>query len=526
MSGGILFTLYLQTQVATGVYFSGDGGLKALLAQQLGSGLLQFNLSIPEADWVQQLWNDGLYPYDEPYVYQVAEKYFITFPYTFPLVTAPFYSLLGDRGLYIIPLVSCWFTWLVFYWDCLRLKLASWITALGLFALIFASYLTIYSAMYWEHTLAVALSFSGISYWFLAHRRSSFQGIISGIAVGLAVWFRPEFICTVAIFMGLGILNITYSWWQKLKLAKEFKPLVFPIKEQIIYLSAMLLTVGGFFLNNKLIYGYVVGIHGIQVVESVQLSDRFLGAWRNFTDMTTALFYFFPLLFVPIAYGLICFYRSWLNKKLSFNWLWLIVCLAIFSYIIGVSLLVPVGTAGLISGGKQWGIRFLLLVVPVVVLLICSQLQAIEKDKAAKYMLLSLFSMAIAFGIAKNTFEATKALQKNTIVAVPAIQYLATDSNSVIATSHQFVGQALEAATTDKYWFTVDTPGKLIQLAQTLTTQSINSFTYICYPHRACNVPEFSATEMQFIKSDRIYQIELQSKGKFGKYPIYSGEIK
>ncbi|MGL5804557.1 MAG: LA_3751/LA_3752 family putative glycosyltransferase, partial [Xenococcaceae cyanobacterium] len=59
---GILFSLYLQWQIPDGVYFSGDAGLKALLAQQLSSGIFRFDLLPPAQEWVRQLWDNGLYP--------------------------------------------------------------------------------------------------------------------------------------------------------------------------------------------------------------------------------------------------------------------------------------------------------------------------------------------------------------------------------------------------------------------------------------------------------------------------------
>ena len=156
---GVLFSLYLQLQISPGVFFSGDGGLKALLAKQLATGELRFDLITPNASWIHHLWNEGLYPYEPPFVYDVEGKYFITFPYTFPLVTTPFYALFGERGLYLIPLLSTWIIWINFYWLCQKIKLKQLSFSLGLAALIFTSYLTIYSAMYWEHTLAVALCF-------------------------------------------------------------------------------------------------------------------------------------------------------------------------------------------------------------------------------------------------------------------------------------------------------------------------------------------------------------------------------
>lgn len=66
---GILFSVYLQSKVSEGVYFSGDAGLKALLSQQLATGDLRFDLIPPPETWIRTLWQNGLYPYEEPFVY-------------------------------------------------------------------------------------------------------------------------------------------------------------------------------------------------------------------------------------------------------------------------------------------------------------------------------------------------------------------------------------------------------------------------------------------------------------------------
>lgn len=520
--GGILFSLYLQTQVADGVYFSGDGGLKALLAKQLAEGKFRFDLASPEQAWVSQLWNAGLYPYDEPYVYQVAAKYYITFPYTFPLVTAPFYAWFGYRGLYLIPLISCWVIWLVFYLDCLKLKLSNWVTALGLVCLIFSSYLTIYSAMYWEHPLAVALAFSGLSLWFFFDRErpSIIKSIISGVLIGLSVWFRPEFICLVAIIIALAILNLAY--WKRKNL---FAAISFPLQQQLLLIFSMLLTVASFFVSNKIIYGYAVGIHGIQAVESISFSDRIINTGQNLTAMSSNLVEYLPIIIIPLI-----FLISYLVQKIffcslniiQFPTLYCLVYLAIIAFIFGVSVLVPVGTSGLIPGGKQWGVRFLLMLVPVVTLLACLELEQLITQKKLKYLAIAITVILIIFGIQKNIVEATESLQENNQVTVPAVEYLQRDTNQYIAISHEFVGQALEAATVDReIFFTVDTPAKLIQLAQSLIQQQQNRFTYICYPHRACKLPKLPPRSLQFQYQQQTYQIEFQKSGKFGKYPIY-----
>ncbi|MEO0539784.1 MAG: hypothetical protein AAFZ80_02845 [Cyanobacteria bacterium P01_A01_bin.105] len=158
---GVLFSLWLQRYSQDGVLFSGDAGLKALLAQQLGTGNFSLDLQLPALPWVADLWQAGLYPFTPPYAYGIEDKYFITFPFTFPAVTAPFYALLGYRGLYVVPLVALWAIWGRFWQICHRQGLPAPVTALALAGLVLASPLLPYGGMYWEHTLAVALAFWG-----------------------------------------------------------------------------------------------------------------------------------------------------------------------------------------------------------------------------------------------------------------------------------------------------------------------------------------------------------------------------
>ncbi|MGH2413871.1 MAG: LA_3751/LA_3752 family putative glycosyltransferase, partial [Microcystaceae cyanobacterium] len=203
---GVVFSLYLQWLIPDGVYFSGDAGLKALLAKQLGAGTLRFDLVPPSETWVRDLWNQGLYPYEEPFVYHVSGRYYITFPFTFPLITAPFYRFFGYRGLYLIPLVSTWVIWLIVYFVCQRLKFNNLTTALTLIVLIFASPLTLYSSLYWEHTFAIALALAGLTILLFAKDSlglSKRNAILSGFLIGLSVWFRPEFLCLIVILIGL-----------------------------------------------------------------------------------------------------------------------------------------------------------------------------------------------------------------------------------------------------------------------------------------------------------------------------------
>lgn len=532
---GVLFSLYLQSYIVEGVYFSGDGGLKALLSQQLAGGNFRFDLIPPAETWINNFWQDGLYPYEPPFVYQLADKYFITFPYTFPLITFPWLALFGERGLYIIPLISTWIIWLIFYWVGRKIKLNNFSLGWGLLALIFASYLTIYSAMYWEHTLAVALCFGGISLFVVGnypHQRTNAAAVISGTLIGLSVWFRPEFLCIGALLSGM----VIFAAWKLF--VKEVADKIFKIREfqtlaakKEVFIISMWLTVASFFLSNKLIYGHALGIHGIQAVEPVAFSDRLMGVWLNFRQMSLALPEYLPVIWFPLFYIVLYLIGSYIfrNRQIRFNYgLWTVVFLASFLFITGVAILVPVGTAGLIPGGKQWGVRFLLILVPVITLLATLEFNELFQQFKdwKKYSLLMFMVCLIGLGWHKNIVQATTIIDRNNQNTSPAIEFLRQDNNRIIAISQQFVGQALEPAVAkDKVFFKVNDETELIKLSQALVEHNYPEFTYICYPHHICKLPEAKPDKLRFTQGDRDYQIKILSLGKFGKYPIYKMKL-
>jgi hypothetical protein len=528
---GILFSIYLQWQVPDGVFFSGDAGLKALLAQQLGDGVLRIDLASPAESWVKNLWEQGLYPYDKPYVYNVANKYYITFPFTFPLVTAPLEALFGYRGLYLIPLVCTWGIWLIFYWVCQRLKLNNFNTSLALIILIFASPITIYSGMYWEHTLAVFLAFAGTAILFVSQRTTGLSiknAIIAGNLVGLSVWFRPEFLCWVGILIGLVYLVSLTQIRQLEGLRKNFnlESLAFLTKNKNIFVASMLVAIALFFLCNQLIYNHFLGIHAIQVVETTSYTQKLKASWKSFQQLGIAFLEYFPIaLFLPIATVISLFEikKSQLNLKLLLTYS---ICII---FIIGVALIVPPGKQGLIPGGKQWGARFLLVLIPFVTIVAIQSLIYLREIRRSFIGIISLFviSIFLIWGIHKNTYEATAFLQENNQGVLPAIQFLQSSPHRVIAISHQYIAQAIQPSLNrDKFFFLVEDRKDLNQLSLALHQQKQQEFFYICYPYRPCELPEDTNENLEIDRENQRLKIEFLRLGEFGKYPIYEATIR
>ncbi|MFM6139797.1 MAG: LA_3751/LA_3752 family putative glycosyltransferase, partial [Sphaerospermopsis kisseleviana] len=426
---GVIFSLYLLTQLTDDLYFSGDGGLKALLAQQLSSGKLRFDLNLEVPQWVDNIWNQGLYPFEPPFSYKINNLYYITFPFTFPLLTAPFYAIFGYRGFYIIPLISAWIIWVNFYYLCQAFQMRKLITCIGLITLIFASPLTMYSAMYWEHTLAVCLAFSGLVIIFV-NREKEFTNkaaILSGILIGLSVWFRPEFLALVAIVMML----LISSYLIKLDFLTLMK------SHQIIFLASLILTILCFFALNKIIYNHPLGAHAFQVVEKFSLSERLLKSFKFFNILKDSLLKHFPIIYFAVAISVISIFKTSLRFKPAILQMLLISGL----FLLIAPILIPS------DGGKQWGPRFLLIIIPLINFVSISGLEKTWRIKQfkIKYISIAFLAMLFILGFNLNIIEGTQTVYevgKTTNVSKEVLDFLRKDSNKFVTSPNQYVAQS------------------------------------------------------------------------------------
>lgn len=499
--------MFLQLLIPTDAFYSGDGGLKALLAEQLSAGQWRFDLNLPVAEWVRSLWEDGLYPFKPPFVYQRQEHYYITFPFTFPLVTAPFHALLGFRGLYVVPLIATWALWFSFYSACQRFKLGPISTAIALATLIFASPLSLYSAMYWEHTLAVALAFQGLAMVLIPSEQelSTPKAIASGILVGLAVWFRPEFLCLVGILTLLTIVT-------QVKVLRS--PQWLPSKAPVV-VGSMIVTVAIFFAINKAVYGHPLGIHAVQIVEGFSLSKRLSDALKNLQELGWSLVYYFPVVFIPVIYSVLSLFSR--RLKLSPQMQTILITSALF--LLAVPLIVPLG-----AGGKQWGPRFLLILIPLASLLAIAQIQSVNQTakSSLRYAFLGLFSVFFAVGLYINSYLGVADLKQNNQIAADAVMSLRTQPNSIVGISHQYVAQALSPNFQEKTFFLAENPEDLEKLSTTLLAQGQNEFLYLCYPHRPCDLPQTMQNRSLTIANNSSLNIQFVESGKVSKYPLYT----
>lgn len=516
---GILWTLFLVFQNPENTFFSGDGGVKALLARQWATGVIRFDLTLPALPWVEELWKRGLYPLEEPFIYLISNQYYITFPFTFPLVNTPFYSLFGYYGLYIIPVVSTWCIWLTFYRLCERFNIPKLLTALGLITLIFGSPLSIYSATYWEHTLGVALSFGGIAIAINSNSEnfSKTQAIWGGILIGLSVWFREELILLVFL-LSLSVIFSTLPQGKSWNLLHKYK---------FIFLGTMILTVLLFFTANFLIYHHPLGVHAVQVLEDPSWKSRVRQAIENFKKLNEYLFQKFPITFFIL---ITCPFSILFQHKLQLEKKYKILFIISIIFIMLISLILPSAQGISLesrTGGKQWGPRFLLVLIPVICWLVVISFNEIFKNnrKILVYLSLAFYLILLSVSIHNNFYLAPIYIKEGNQNGVALLKAVNDTPHEILAVSHQYVAQSILFSHPEKSILLVKDIESLKLLSHQLVKQGYFDFLYICYPHRQCPVPLENSQNLTFKVNNDQFLINFTELGKAGNTPLYQGKI-
>ena len=503
-SGGVIFSLYLQTLIPGEVFTVGDAGLKALLTRQLSQGVLHFDLRLPAEPWVQALWDGGLYPFQSPNVVAVDDKRFITFPFTFPLLSAPFYRFFGYRGLYVLPLVSLWLVWASFCVACRGLRLGAVVTAAGLGAIIFASPLTWYSATFWEHTLAVALAFHGMAMALATpagRLLSARASVAAGALLGASVWLREEMLCMVGLMAGLAIVA---PWL-------ETKGLRWLSVRRPQFLFGLFLVPSLFFLANRLVYGHLLGLHGASAVESLSRIP-----WRAATGAMEALLIGLVRYFPPFLIGLlgVLLLRASGRRATFGKAVPLLVLSLCFS--VAVPLLLRTG------GGRQWGPRFLLVTVPLLALASGVTLKRMTRPGGAwPWASWSAFAALFLCGAWVNAYQGTAYLRRNyQHRMVPYIEVRDDDARFVVV-SQESVAAQLAGTFDRKTYFLASHGMDLRLLARELAGHGETRFLYVCYPPYGCGPFGEDVKELSFYTAGGRPFARFSSRGAFDRYIVY-----
>jgi hypothetical protein len=423
LAAGLVFAGYMLTLTRPGAFFSGDAGAKVLLVQQFARGDLSADLRLPAAPWVRELWDQGFYPFRPPFVYRVDGKYFSTYPVLFPLLTAPAYALLGWRGLYLWPVIGLLAIWLALLYLGRKLQLGPAWTALALFALVFASPLTLYGAMFWEHTMGVALAFWGLALLFAPGLRSPLRnGLLAGLLLGLSVSVRSEMVWLAAVTVSL------------LPFASRLGP---DSKQRAPFLAGLAIAAISLLSWNTFAYGTPFGMHSRVVTAGFSLAERVHGAVGVSSRLLLLLVRHFPAAFLAVAIGLLLRGHVTNSQRRQMDaWTFLTV-----AFTLGVAMLLP-GPSMAGDGGYQLGPRFLLVVMPMASLVLGLGCHALwrQPQSMQRWAWVALLALAVVKGTRVNIIRGTASLASNYSERVsPLVEEFRRHPEAVLVAFEDFI---------------------------------------------------------------------------------------
>lgn len=458
---GIFYILILTYNIPDYSFYSGDAGIKFLMVKQFSNGIFDTILHIEKPNWVYGIWNKEFFPFAPPFVYNVSKERVVSFPFMFQAISFPFFKVLGIKGLYIIPALSVTLCWIYMRYILKEIKLKKEIVLFAMVSFIFSSPLTLYSAIYWEHSLAVLLSMIGLD---LLINCNSRYNIVKGVFFGLSIWLRPEAI----IFCGV-ILFIL--------LIKKRN------KNELSFILAAISMILCFFITNKLVYGHFLGVHGFQVIQSEE--NRLFQAIKYLKTDGYLLVRYFPISIVSIF---LIFVQPIKGKGSHIYILTILLVL----FIIITPFFIPN------HGGKQWGPRYFLVTIPCYIFLISLLIQTLSNSKLRKIVIVIVIPLCI-YGVYWNSYVGYNYLKDDYEKRVtPGIITLMNSDEEVIIVDDQLIAQEFTFTFDEKHYFLVESQKEFKRLLGLLKQEKKYSFIFISITG---NLPKYEKSELITISS-------------------------
>ncbi len=464
----VLYLACLTTIVHKGVFYSTDGGVKYITVKQISEGYNYKYIHLAQPSWVQSIWQAGFFPLRPPFVYPSPGGYISVFPPAFQLANAYLYSWWGYDGLYVLPILSILLLWFFTVMLLKRLGIPPVKIALALFILAFCSPVTIYGAMFWEHGPATLLLLAGLALIVRPPGRL-WVAVALGLASGAAIWLRPEAIMLDFLY-GLAALIL---YWRERRGA------------YLGFIAGIVVALGSFMAFNHVVYGNVLGLHGQQLTDPNDLDDH-LSVRKSFyvlmmTNYKEFRHFGLTLLVFPILYRL---YR--LREK---NWRPALLGAIVVVFSVVTPFFLPN------DGGRQWGVRYFLPLIPImlVLLFLIDQKWGIldRRYRLPSWAVVCIFLIA-AYSFIHNTFSGGI---KNLTWAyrgrvLPTEQRFEKKNGNVVVVSDPYMVYELGFLFDKNYFFVATGDDSLHRLVGMLKANGVREYTYIFNPRNPGSQPK------------------------------------
>jgi hypothetical protein len=482
----LAYLAFLTSSIQSGVFYSADGGVKYMTVKQLSEGHGFKYLYLPQPSWVQSIWQAGYFPLRAPFVYPSSRGYMYVFPPAFQIMNAFLYSRLGYPGLYVLPVLSILLLWGFMVLLLRRLGIAPVRIALALFILAFCSPLTVYGAMYWEHGPATLLLFAGLVMIARPPARLG-SAIALGLVSGLAIWLRPEAIMLNFLF---GLAALVLYWRERRGVYLGF-------------VGCLLLSVLGFMVFNQVEYGTIMGLHGYQLTDPNDVDDHLgfskalINLWKN--NYKAIHNFAFTLLLLPIGYWLLRIWKRGRNREVdaahgggtaSHGDLRVVLLVTI---VLVFSLVTPLFLPN--DGGRQWGERYFLPLIPIVIVLlflIDQQWGILSRRFPIPVWMTGCIFLIAGYSFYHNVFvggvrDMGWAYRGR---VEPTMERFEKKDGNVVVVSDPYMVYELGYLFDKDYFFVASGDDSLRRLLPLLKASGVRKYTYIFNPRDPATQPE------------------------------------
>ncbi len=479
---GVLYLAHLFLLAQPGVFYSCDGGLKHLLAEQARHGEVSPFLELPQTPLQQELWPEGYFPFEYPFAVPVAQREAVAFPLYFPVLTGWLTNVFGWRGALLLPAVGVLATWGVVLLVCRRIGLSTMGRLLAVTAITLASPLTLYGALYWEHapaTFCAALPLLFIR--FDQEGGPPRHPFALGFLTGLGAFFRPEVPVTAACAMAGFMLA---GPWLRRDLIAYARFAAGAVAAIVLFLAA-----------NQHFYGTITGVHLLITLDETSIRGTFhhLPFWTRFLQLTRDLFLFMPAALFATLCALVAPPRI--------RWM------AWPAFVTGLLIAALVPNAG----GEQWGPRYLLVLMPWLAVAVGVGWDVLRKRSVIERCVSAIAAVALlATGIWMNVWEGrwnVKVAYEQRVL--PQALLVRDAPEKVVVTGTTGTSMELAALFATREFYYAGTPDALEHLTRRLHDRGDQSYLHVTGRTEPDPAPQLGRVDLlgsgQLLKVHRVH---------------------